>query len=376
MNRRDFLKRSALAGAGVAMASTMGSLLAPTDALAVRRGPGAAGNGYGSSCILGAHAEPKAYEATQKVALQNLEAVIGSQVGIMRRYAFWDSKLPDATHTWAAETGRTPYISLHSYYRNRTTIPWATMAGGSLDEEIRLRARSLRDLGYPLYFGFHHEPENDTANGTPEEFRSAWTRVRGLFDEEGATNITWVVALMASTFRSGHGGADLWLPPADTYDLVGVDGYNRWPLKPDTRWKSFADIFRAAQQRAVAVGKGLFIGEYGTIEQTEGGYPGDPLAKANWLLDAASTMERWPEVVAAVYSHAEASFNGMTMNYWIDSSQASADAYREIATRSYFRPGSQASSPRHERRHHRRDDRERAHDRRHRRHERRHDHQG
>jgi hypothetical protein len=330
IDRREFLRRSAAAVAGTALCSGLaGAFLDPVAAAARRNARRKELASFGR-CSWGAHALQRAGEPTAKEAILDLEGQVGRQFEIFRRYAFWDSKIPDRIHQWAAESGRTPYISWHAYNSDRTIIPWASIAAGEQDAIIRSTAQSLSGFGYPILFGFHHEPENDLRNGSADDYRQAWKRVRGIFDEIGASNLTWVAALMASTYAGGHGGSQVWLPEAGSYHLVGADGYNWWRLQSRPKWRTFAEIFAPARASSIALSKGLLIAEYGSLEQTYGGYPGDPAAKGAWFNDAANTIKAWPEVKGAIYSHAS--------NWWVDSSTPSLDAFRSVGHDFYFAP--------------------------------------
>jgi hypothetical protein len=327
MDRRDFLRLSLLAGVGATVASGLVSAVSPTRASALSTG----------SCVFGGHALPRGSEATQRESTLALEAEIGRTLGVFRRYSFWDDPPPDLTHLWAAQGGRAPYISWHAYTRNKTVIPWSSIAAGDQDAFIRTVGSAMASFGYPIYFSFHHEPENDTKNGTAAEFRAAFQRVRSLFDQQGATNVTWLCALMASTYKGGHGGADAWLPDPGTYSYVGVDGYNRWPLIATPAWRSFDKLFAPADQKAVQLGKPLFVAEFGCVEQVQPSYTaGDPNAKAAWFQGVGQTTQQWGNVAALCYSHAGATFNGKLMPYWVDSSSVSLDAFTALGHSAYF----------------------------------------
>jgi hypothetical protein len=289
------------------------------------------------SCLFGAHALPRAGEPTQKDSTLALEAAIGRTLGIFRRYSYWDEPPPDNTHLWAAQGGRTPYISWHAYTRSGVAIPWRSISRGAQDTHIRAVGTAMANFGYPILFSFHHEPENDPANGTPVQFRAAFERIRTLFDSVGATNVTWMCTLMGTTYRGRNGGPDLWLPRPQFYEYVGSDGYNRWPVivKPD--WRTFADVFGDAQAKAVQLGKPLFVGEYGCVDQVQPSYPqGDPAAKAQWFTDAAQTVQAWGNVAGVSYSHAVAPFGGEQLPYWVDTSPISLEGFKAVGLSPYF----------------------------------------
>jgi hypothetical protein len=287
------------------------------------------------SCLFGAHALLRGSELTQKDSTLALEAEIGRTLGVMRRYSYWDEPTPDQTHLWASQGGRIPYVSWHAYARNRTVIPWASIASGAQDARVREIGTAFATCGYPLFFSFHHEPENDVNNGTAADFRAAFKRVRTIFDQQGASNVTWLCALMAATYNGGHGGADAWLPDPGTYSHVAVDGYNRWPYIPKPTWRSFDTLFSPAYQKAVSLGKPLFVAEYGCVDQAP--YPnGDPTAKATWFQDAATTTQAWGNVTALSYSHAKATFRGVNIPYWADSSTVTLDSFKTVGLSPYF----------------------------------------
>jgi hypothetical protein len=326
INRREFLRRSVLAGVGATFASSVLGSVLPTTARAQTVG----------SCLFGAHSVPRGTQITQKDATLALEALMGRQVGVFRRYSYWDEPPPDGTHLWAAQTGRIPYISWHAYTRKKVFIPWASIANGDQDTQLKNVASAIAAFGHPVYFSFHHEPENDVKNGTSADFKAAFERVRMAFDKFGATNVTWLVALMASTYKGGHGGADAWLPDPGSYSYVGVDGYNRWPLVKVPGWRSFETIFGPAHDKAVQLAKPLFVAEYGSIEQTCSYPDGDPNAKAAWFTAAAQTVQTWNNVVAIAYSNCDATFNKLLMPYWIDSSAGSVAAFASVGQLPYF----------------------------------------
>jgi hypothetical protein len=339
IERREFIRRSLFAGVGVTMASGLASTITTATARASTKARPATNvlPQLTASCLFGAHALPRPGEPTQKDSTLALEASIGRTLGVFRRYSYWDEPPPDKTHLWAAQGGRIPYISWHAYKRNGTAIPWASIARGDQDAFIKQVGTAMANFGYPIFFSFHHEPENDAKNGGPADFRAAFERVRSLFDQVGATNVTWMCTLMGTTYRGRNGGADTWLPRSQFYSYVGSDGYNRWPVIAKPTWRTFADVFGDAQAKAVQLGKPLFVGEYGCVDQVQPSYPqGDPNAKAQWFADAAQTVQTWGNVIALSYSHAVATFSGAQLPYWVDSSTISLAGFKTVGLSPYF----------------------------------------
>lgn len=108
------------------------------------------------------------------------------------------------------------------------------------------------------------------------------------------------------------------VPP--DFDLLGVDGYNRYVSR---QWSPFETMFVPAREAAVAVGKGLMIGEYGCAEQGT-----NAEAKAAWFTDAGNTIESWQRCLAAVYSHSYSTNYGRA--YWVDTTPSSLSAFRAV----------------------------------------------
>jgi hypothetical protein len=323
VDRRDFLKTTALAGAGLTIPSVL-------DAEPAAAAPGA-------RCKWGAYACPRGGETAQH-AIRNLEGKIGRKLGITRHYMNWDREIPGELIRWSAAGGRKPYISWKAERQNGTAISWRAIANGTWDRHIREQAARIRAWGKPAFFNFHHEPENDSRNGTPTDFRNAFQRVRNIFDAMNVHNLTWVVILMAPTYEGGHGGHMRWLP--SRFELVGVDGYNRWPCLPNRSkhsWTPFKEIFAPAHRVAVNRHKGMFIGEFASVERNAcGNRGGDRQAKARWIRHAAETIKGWPRVKGVVYSHTLARYGGFNEAFWVNTSTSSLKAYRRAGKMDYF----------------------------------------
>ncbi len=329
MERRDFLRTSAAAAAGLAVRGVMQppELASASTLLPVVR----------AACRWGAFAEPDAGH-TKTQSYVSLENKIGRKLAVTRQYLSWDSPLPGGVASWSAKGGRVPYISFKALHSNGDAVRWGSIASGSKDDFIRAQAERMRAWGHEAYMSFHHEPEDDPICGSPAEFRAAYAHVHRIF-EAHRVNVRWVVALMASTYDGGHGGYKPWLPPV--FDLIGIDGYNRFPcVAPPEKhpWKSFKEIFSPGYKAALATNKRMLVGELGCVEQDDcGNLNGDRLAKARWISNMGDTLGSWPRVHAVLYSHTTLMHRGYPMDYRVDSSAAALDAYRTVGSKSHFR---------------------------------------
>ncbi|MEO8293351.1 MAG: hypothetical protein ABI635_09445 [Actinomycetota bacterium] len=316
ISRREFLRRSAVvAGLTATRGLTLDGIAAAAPA----------------HCRWGVMATPRSGE-TWREAITHLEGKVGRRFSIIRRYHLWDAPLPTKFETWYSSHGRTPYVAWHAFDSSQKPIHWASIAAGNHDAWIRYQARSLKRWGRPMYFSFHHEPENDVSQcGDPRDFVAAWNHIRRVFASVHVPHLSWVVTLMASTYAGNDGGPKAWLPAR--YRHLGVDGYNRGPCAGNDQWRTFSEIFGDARRFARYHRRGLFIGEFGCVEQDScNNNGGDPGAKARWFDNARSTIKNWPEVRAACYSHTATSGNA----YWVDSSPGSLKAYRQIGLDPYF----------------------------------------
>jgi hypothetical protein len=329
MERREFLKKTALASAATVVGSRI-PLLTP-NAFA----DGSADATVG--CLWGIHAEPRTKGGTIYSALTNLEKKVGRRFAVDRQYHRWDDLLPSKYEVWTRANGRTPYVSWNTYLRSGQPVSWAQIATGKHDTWIRTQAQSIRSWGRKMYFTFNHEPENDASHcGSSGAYRAAFARIIGIFANQGVSNVTWVVALMSPTYKGNNGGPGAWFPNA-RYSIVGVDGYNRYPCYAKNGRKPFYEIFASAHEYAANHGKQLAICEYGTLEDDACGATGDPTGKAKWLNTGADWIQQWGNVAFAAYSHVFATYRQKPMAFYVDSSTSSLGAFTTIGQMPYFK---------------------------------------
>ena len=174
----------------------------------------------------------------------------------------------------------------------------AELRGGRYDRYIRYFARSAKAWGWPFFLRFNWEmngswfPWGAGTNGNqPGEFIHAWRRVHRIFEEEGATNVTWVWCPFVGTgLRQFY--------PGDRYvDWTGLDGYNWGPESfLALPWQTFDQLFASSYRRVarIAPDKPMMVGEVastGTDEQ-----------KSLWIREMFTALRGgYPKVRALVW---------------------------------------------------------------------------
>jgi hypothetical protein len=324
MDRRDFLKTSGLAGMSLAAAPLLKLSSGTTR-------PDAPATGQ---CLWGAFAQPTStLDAIQ--SLQSLEQKVGRQFALHRGYQGMDRDLVGKDLIWLQQRGTIAYRSFHAWSGTpKQPISWAAIAAGKNDAWLKKQAEDLAAWDHRMYICFHHEPEESAVQappgcGTPDDFKRAYGHVRQIFAP--AQKLIWVATLLSPTYSGHNGGARAWLPSSDQFDVLGVDGYNRYPCSG--RYKSFADKFLAAKRLAGNLNKPLAIGEWGCVEQTACGHSsGDPLGKAKWIQDAAAVMKSWPRLIWCSWTHER---SGPYL-FFVDTSAASLAAFTTVGKDPYF----------------------------------------
>jgi hypothetical protein len=316
MDRRDFMKRAAVTSAGVALAT------AAETALFSR--PAFADMGGGPGATFGASVQPVGSQSTTD-ALLELEHLMQRPFTTVHNRFPWEGSLVNRYSEFIAGRGQIPILSW--FTRGRTEVKWSAIAAGQQDARIISEAEKLKAAGWPAYFCFHKEPENEPWLGSAAEWRAAHERMWQIFQDVGVTNATFVPCMMAVTFRGMFGGIRAWLP--DHYDILGVDGYNR---NVKGNWRTFERIFTPAHELATALAVPMFVIEFGCIE-------GAPGQKGQWFSDADAVVRSWPEVVGLSYNHEIGhTGNDANMNYRVDTSPSAISSFRTMGASGFFNP--------------------------------------
>ncbi|GAA1648864.1 PKD domain-containing protein [Georgenia ruanii] len=271
----------------------------------------------------GSPAMPNAGDSQDAAAA--FENAIGRKIDLHRLFLRWDDDLAQATVRADVARGRTPILSVRPERRDGTKISWAQVASGTVDADIAAQARAVASLGAPVFLTFHHEPDIETAFGTPAEYVAAWRHYVAVFRVEGVTNAAFTWIMTPSSFGSAYvgAGAAAYYPGDDAVDWLGLDAYNWYGCSPGkpAAWRPLATVVSPFRTFGKAHGKPLMLAEYGSAED-----PAEPQRKAQWLREAAAALDGMPEIKAVSYFHTHGN-----CPWWLDSSPASLQAFTDVA---------------------------------------------
>ena len=259
-------------------------------------------------------------------------AQAGAAPAIVLDFLNWDTKTIDTDRLDAIiARGSMPIISWVPGIGDSVDQPQfalRTIAAGTDDEWIRPWARQLAVWDKTVYILLAHEmngwlsPWCVGVNGnTSADFVSAWRHVVEVFRSQGATNVKWVWS--PNIDIPGRTASLASVYPGDSYvDWVGLDGYNWGTSQPGGTWQTFSNVLGPSYQEVTALtGKPLMIAETASTEV--GG------EKAAWIRSAflSELPASFPRVRAVVWWD-----KAKETNWQIDSSSASQNAFRAVAT--------------------------------------------
>ncbi|MHB8967577.1 MAG: glycoside hydrolase family 26 protein [Thermoleophilia bacterium] len=223
-----------------------------------------------------------------------------------------------------------PWDRNHHDPVNQPAYRLRNITAGYYDDQIRRWARDLRDFQYPILLRPMSEMNGNwtswsgTVNGnSPADFAPAWRRIHDIFEQEGATNVSWVwtpnrdgsTAAAVSTF-------DLYYPGDRFVDYIGLSGYN-WGTMYNTpswisSWQSFEQVFGNSYDVMTSrTDKPVIITETASTEL--GGN------KSQWITDTFNMLPtRFPRIRIITW------FNISKETDWrVQSSSASLLAFRQ-----------------------------------------------
>ena len=218
---------------------------------------------------------------------------------------------------------------------NSGSVPLRDIASGLYDSSLATWAQQAKAYGHPFFLRWDWEMNGSwflwgttsTNQNTPADYVAAWRHMHDIFQQAGATNVTWVWCVNAEF--TGSVPLEQLYPGEGYVDWTAIDGYNQ---SSSTWWQSFATIFSATYSHLLqlAPSKPIMVAE--TSSREVGG------SKANWITDALSTQlpTTFPQIKALVWE-----------NWWIssgdpweiESSSSSQTAFKTAISSGYYAPG-------------------------------------
>ena len=307
IDRRGFLKKSGLVGAAAVGLSWNGL---PWSGLGEADAATPAGHCRWGSLVLGRGGQD------QMDAVKALEQKVGRRFDTTHYRMPWATPLVNSFTSWSANTGHTQILSWFARGPGGL-VSWQGIANGDRDAWITTQARHAEGrrleglLLLPQGARGRRQPHGLEGRAQP---RPPDLRQRGRHRHEVGRHADGLDL-------SEAGPADQWMPAK--YDLLGVDGYNRYHCR-GTPWKPFSSVFSYARNYAKAKGRNLYVIESGCVE-------GEPGRKAAWFDGAAATLKTWPEVVGVSYNSEDTD-----CTYWADSTSSSLSSFSAMGRDAYF----------------------------------------
>ncbi|WP_430781933.1 glycoside hydrolase family 26 protein [Actinoplanes sp. G11-F43] len=269
------------------------------------------------------------------------KAMLGSYLGLD------GMTYPEAVKLRREQLGRDQRIT-HVFYAWRDNLPssiegmpkksipmvswrgpkYPRILDGRSDDLIAAAARRTRDFDRPVLLRWGWEmngdwydwggPRNDS---DPAGYVKCFRRIRKIFDDEGADNVSWVWSPNWNSSPNEEWNRMEAYYPGDRYvDWVGVSGYNLNKEAPETLFDGF---YRTYSPR-----KPLMITEVGSKDH--GG-----TSKADWIKDLSAYVARRPAIGAVVWFDTDT--HPSYPEHWrIDTDERSTAAYREMARTARF----------------------------------------
>jgi len=231
----------------------------------------------------------------------------------------------------------TPMVTLEPY-ANGGVASFADIAAGKYDSYFRKEADAVRGTGITVMLRFAHEMNLLSSDWGPGKagnngaaYVEAWQHIVTIFRQEGATNVKWVWAPNVD-----YGGRPFtqFFPGDEYVDYVALDGYN-WGTSDGESFESFSKIFASSYATITQLSsKPVVITE--TASSESGG------SKAGWIEETffRTIPQTMPRVQAVIWFN-----DNKELDWRVDSSQASLDAYRKVVASSLYGGTQPAPAP-------------------------------
>jgi Glycosyl hydrolase family 26 len=304
------------AGLTLATASWHQSSAAPDGTVTASEGPAVPAHG----AYFGARVRGNAYTESAEIAgVDRLQQSIGRRLAIVHVYHMWSDPFPSSSDLAFLRQGSTLLLS----WSGTDTL---AIIAGHYDQMIRQRALAIKATGKPIFLEWRWEMDRSGLQAqvhSPADYIKAWDHIRSIFAQEHVTNVGWVWCPTASGFATGQAAA--YYPGNNEVDWVCADAYPGYGP-----YRSFANVVAPFLSWASHHPKPVMIGEYG-VPTTYG-----TQQRAQWLWDAAHTVQSDPQIKALVYFDADAK-----RAYSLHVGSPALEAFRRIAHLPYFNPAGQ-----------------------------------
>jgi hypothetical protein len=249
----------------------------------------------------------------------------GAALELRRRQLGRDERIVHVFYGWTDPLPSSiPYLS-------RSAVPMVSWRGcayadildGSSDALIERAARNLRRLRRPTLLRWAWEMNGDwydwggaRNDDDPAGFVRCWARIRGIFADQNADNVSWVWSVnWNSSPNATWNRFQNYYPGDEQVDWVGVSGYNLHGELPPAL---FAGVYGAYAAR-----KPIMITEVGAVDR--GG-----TTKADWISQFGQWVNQHPGVGAVTWFDTDT--HPESEERWrVDTDPQSLAAYRAMA---------------------------------------------
>jgi hypothetical protein len=265
--------------------------------------------------------------------------LVGQRPGIVMWYRGFDQPLMYSSEIAnLSARGSTPMVSLEPVNESGTDIPLSQIAAGNYDSYIHKAAAVAKAWGGRILIRFAYEMNLSPRAGIPwgggpsavpgntaSDYVAAWRHVVSIYRADGATNAEFV---WAPNVDDGGIPFNQYFPGDEWVNEVGLDGYN-WGSEFEStghKWLSLGETFASSYATLTQLSsKPVIFTETASAE-----VGGD---KASWIRRGFlnEIPQLFPRVTGVIW------FDVLKEADWrVDSSQASLEAFREVAASSLY----------------------------------------
>ncbi|MEV4344352.1 glycosyl hydrolase [Actinoplanes sp. NPDC049596] len=298
-------------------------LSARPAAVAIQQGPFKAGpvKPPQRGALVGAWIKPDALTHVGRLAaVDSLQADLGRPLSIVNTYRRFEQMVGTPSDKEFLARGATLMVS------------WATgdnrsILDGEHDDLIRKQAKAVRRIKAPVLLRMRWEMDRPNLRATMwsgADYIAAWKYVREIFEQERATNVSWVWCPTAEGFIRGD--APDFYPGDDQVDWTCVDVYAGEKFQP------IGELMGPFLQWASQRPKPIVIGEFGVAKAW------GSAGRAEWLQDAGRTFKANPQIKAIAYFESDPEGNGPTKQFQLTGDKAAFKAFHRLVKDPYFNP--------------------------------------